>query len=133
MRKVFKASPACYGRSRASRNDRVKSKLLRPPVTLQLRAGDHVAFPSLGPTYNKGSNATAEQADLTNPRPMTKGSGHTATAKPTGWDGQNMSSHICRSPPGGWSPSPSPDLKTLLFSVHTFHPNDASTPARAQA
>lgn len=74
MRKVFKASPAYDGRSRASRTDRVKSKLLRPPVTLQLRAGDHVAFPSLGPTY-KGSNATAKQTDLTNPSPMAEGAG----------------------------------------------------------
>lgn len=113
--------------------EQCKSTLLRPPVTLQLRAGDHVAFPSLGPTF-KGSNATAEQTDLANPSHVAKGVhwsycnsearrlGTVRTCQATyagrRWGVGHLHLHLtCR----------------LLFSVHTFTPNNASTPARAQA
>lgn len=64
----------------------------------------------------EGLNAIAQRTNLTNPRRMEKG-------VILHWDasrmrGQNISSHTCASPPGGWPPSPSPDLKTPVLGPH---------------
>lgn len=68
-------------------------------------------------------NRRADKPDQSGPYDRGGLAGHIATAKPAGWDGQNMLSHTCSPPRGGWSPSPSPDLKTPSWSTLSHPPS----------